>query len=649
MTDYIMRKPLTKEVETKLPNYSDLTKTLLIGRGIKTIQEAETFFAPAYERDLHDPYLMKDMDKAVKRILKAIDKKEKIVIFSDYDADGVPGGAVLHDFFKKIGYINFSNYIPHRHLEGFGLNMGAIDEFEKDKVNLVITVDCGITDVEEADKLKKNKIDLIVTDHHVPLCHSRASGNPGLDIEDKMDHKYFSSEKSRDPDSLACAQSVFEVGSRSRLQPRVREDDKTREKKGVKQKVKKEGDLLPKAVAVLDAKREDCQYPNKNICGAGVAFKLVQALIKEKDFGLKNGWEKWLLDLVGIATVSDMVALTGENRALAYFGLKVLKKTPRPGLQKLFKRLKIDPENITEDDIGFSIAPRINAASRLGDPEDAFKMLVADSDIAGDQAAEVLEALNVERKSMVAILNKEVKVIVEERYSGENKKPVMVIGNPNWRPGILGLAANSLLDNHQGAVFLWGREGGEEGLLKGSCRSDGCVSVVELMKRVPKEILKDFGGHSVSGGFSISEKTVHKLEDSLCLAYAELSAEIIKPEPTVIDWALSPEEVNEKLWKDISKFAPFGMENKKPLFLIPQAKISQVKIFGKENNHLELTLESKGKKVVAISFFAQPDSWGGELKTGDVVDVIATLENSTFRGRNEIRLRIEDVLFKGII
>ena len=617
MTDYIMRKPLTKEVETKLPNYSDLTRALLTGRGIKTIQVAETFFSPAYERDLHDPYLMKDMDKAVKRILKAIDKKEKIVIFSDYDADGVPGGAVLHDFFKKIGYTNFSNYIPHRHLEGFGLNMGAIDEFEKDKVNLVITVDCGITDVVEAERLKKHKIDLIVTDHHIPLCHSRAGGNPGLDIEDKMD-------------------------------PRVREDDKTREKKGVKQKVKKEGDLLPKAVAVLDAKREDCHYPNKNICGAGVAFKLVQALIKEKDFGLKSGWEKWLLDLVGIATVSDMVALTGENRALAYFGLKVLKKTPRPGLKKLFKRLKIDPENITEVDIGFSIAPRINAASRLGDPEDAFKLLVADSDIAGDQAAEVLEALNVERKSMVAILNKEVKIIVEERYSGKNKKPVMVIGNPSWRPGILGLAANSLLDSHQGAVFLWGREGGEEGLLKGSCRSDGCVSVVELMKRVPKEILKDFGGHSVSGGFSISEKTVHKLEDCLCLAYAELSAEIIKPEPTVIDWALSPEEVNEKLWKDISKFAPFGMENNKPLFLIPRAKISQVKIFGKENNHLELTLESNKRKVVAISFFAQPDSWGRELKTGDVVDVVSTLENSTFRGRNEIRLRIEDILFDGV-
>ncbi|MEI6420528.1 MAG: single-stranded-DNA-specific exonuclease RecJ, partial [bacterium] len=439
MTDYTRREIPNEKDPGNLAKYSELTQTLLLARGINTAEAAEVFFAPEYERDLHDPFLMKGMDKTVKRILKAIDKKEKIVIYSDYDADGVPGGAVLYDFFKKIGYTNFSNYIPHRHLEGFGLNLEAVEEFEKDKVDLVITVDCGITDVEEADRLKEHKIDLIVTDHHLP------------------------------------------------------------------------GEKLPKAVAILDAKQTDCEYPNKNICGAGVAFKLVQALIKSRDFGLKAGWEKWLLDLVGIATVSDMVALTGENRALAYFGLKVLRKTPRPGLRKLFQRLKIDPENITEDDIGFSIAPRINAASRLGDPEDAFKLLVAGSEVEGDRAAELLEKLNTERKSLVAVLSKEVKKIIEERYSGNSRRSVIVIGRPDWRPGLLGLAANAVLDYHEGAVFLWGREGGETGLLKGSCRSNG-VSVVELMKRVPKEVLADFGGHSVSGGFSISSETVHKLE-----------------------------------------------------------------------------------------------------------------------------------------
>lgn len=571
MTDYKLRDQNTLEQEKDLGKYDELTRGLLLSRGIVNAEEAEKFFTPDYVRDLHDPFLLPDMNKAVDRILKAIDNQEKIVIFSDYDADGVPGGAVLYDFFEKINYKNFSNYIPHRHLEGFGLNLEAMDDFEKEGVKLVITVDCGVTDVEEGDRLAKHNIDLIITDHHIP------------------------------------------------------------------------GEELPKAVAVVDAKRTDSEYPNKNICGAGVAFKLVQALMAKRDFGLKVGFEKWLLDLVGIATVSDMVSLTGENRALAYYGLKVLRKTPRPGLTKLFKRLKIEAENLTEDDIGFSIAPRINAASRLGDPEDAFKLLIAKDEVEGDRAAEFLEKLNTERKTIVAVLSKEIKKIINERYVGENIRPVLVIGNPNWRPGILGLAANAVLDYHEGAVFLWGREGGEAGLLKGSCRSSGTVSVVELMKRVPKDVLQDFGGHQVSGGFSVSAEMVHKLEEHLCNAYAELSVVTTEKESKKIDACLSLKDVSEKTWKLLEKFMPFGMDNPKPLFLFKNVKVALVKIFGKENNHLELLLTDGTKKVSAIAFFAKPDHWGSEIKNGDIVDIIGTLECSNFRGRREIRIRIENV------
>jgi single-stranded-DNA-specific exonuclease len=555
-----------------LKKYSELTQTLLEGRGIKTFEGAEAFFAPNYEKDLHDPFLLKDMDLAVARILKAIDKEEKILIYSDYDADGVPGGAVLYDFFTKIGFKNFTNYIPHRHLEGFGLNLEAVDEFAKDKVKLVITVDCGVTDIEEANRFAKHHIDLIITDHHLP------------------------------------------------------------------------GENLPKAVAVVDTKRADCNYPNNNLCGAGVAFKLVQALLKSRDFGLKPGWEKWLLDLVGIATISDMVPLTGENRALAYYGLKVLRVTPRPGLVKLFRRLKIDPRNITEDDVGFSISPRINAASRLGNPDDAFNLLITTSETDGDRFAEHLEKLNNERKGLVAALTKEVKKIISERYLGENKRPVMVIGNPEWRPGLLGLAANSILDNHEGAVFLWGREGGDTGYLKGSCRSDGRISIMELFKKVPAGILVDYGGHSVSGGFTVLAEKVHLLEDCLCSAYEELSSNVASLPPIVIDWNLAVEDVNHRLWQELEKFCPFGIGNPKPLFLLAKVKLAEVKVFGKEKNHLELILQNGQRKVSAIAFFSTPKTWGREIKKGDVVDIVATVEKSTFMNRNEIRLRIEEVV-----
>ena len=305
------RGEVPEKVSKELVKYPEILRKLLFYRGIKTEKEADIFLNPVYEEN-YDPYLMKDMDIAAERILKAIDKKEKIIIYSDYDADGIPGAVILHDFFKKINYNNFENYIPHRVLEGFGLNDEAIDEFAKKGVDLIITIDCGIGDVEEAEKIKKHKIDLIITDHHLP---------------------------------------------------RISKNNK---------------EELPHALAILNTRQSKCKYPDKNLCGAGVVFKLVQAIIKKhsEKFDLKEGWEKWLLDMVAIGTISDMVPLIGENRLFAHYGLKVLRKSPRFGLQRLLSIVKIDQKNIIEDDISFMISPRINAASRMGLPEDAFNLLV---------------------------------------------------------------------------------------------------------------------------------------------------------------------------------------------------------------------------------------------------------------------------------
>lgn len=585
-------------------------------RGIKTAGEAEAFLNPDYERDIHDSFLLPDMEKAVERILEAIEKKQKIVIFSDYDADGIPGGVILHDFFEKINYENFANYIPHRHLEGFGLNSEAIEKFKEDKVSLIITVDCGVADVDEVKHAKKCGIDVIITDHH-------------------------------------------EVGKK-----------------------------LPDCVAVVDAKRKDSKYPFKELCGAGVAFKLVQAILvrmksqeylshltrtnRSKDIPIissfnhsegvleilskiTDGWEKWLLDMAGIATLSDMVPLVGENRALAFYGLKVLRKSPRVGLMKLLRLLKIEQKDITEDDIGFSISPRINAASRMGNPEDAFKLFVAKTDEEADILARHLDHINNERKGTVAGIVKEVRKIMKERYLpesalGAGEKKVIVIGNPEWKPSLLGLVANSLVDDHARPVFLWGRDGGD--VLKGSCRGDGCVGILDLMNEVEEGIFEEFGGHNMSGGFSVVSEKVHLLEEKLQLAYEKviLKGVIVKEEVNP-DAKITFDEVTAENYKLIEKLAPYGTGNPKPLFLFENVEIRNVKMFGKEFKHLELSfINSKNKIVKAIGFFMKTTDWlargsvgGGELKAGDKINLLANFEKSTFRGFAELRLRIVNI------
>jgi single-stranded-DNA-specific exonuclease len=319
--------------------------------------------------------------------------------------------------------------------------------------------------------------------------------------------------------------------------------------------------------------------------------------------------------------------------------------------------LKIEQGNLTEDDIGFSISPRINAASRMGDPEDAFKLFVAKTDAEADICARHLDHINNERKGVVASMVKEVRKIMKERYEsplggpqGKDalgkeilEKKVVVIGNPEWKPSLLGLVANSLVDDHSRPVFLWGRDGGN--ILKGSCRGDGCVSTLDLMNEVEAGIFIEFGGHSMSGGFSVVQEKVHLLEEKLQIAYEKviLKGVIIKDE-VVADAKLSFDDVTNENYKLIERLAPYGTGNPKPLFLFEKVTIDNAKMFGKENNHLELTFKnSHGKIVKVIGFFMKLTDWGGELKSGDKINLLANFEKSTFRGFNELRLRIVDL------
>lgn len=539
-------------VSTRFP---EIFQTLLKERGIEEKDQA-TFLNPDYSK-LHDPLLLPDMEKARERIISAIKSGEHIVVYSDYDADGIPGAVVLSDFFKRINYENVSFYIPHRHDEGFGLNLDAVKECAERGAKLMITVDCGTADKEEVALANTLGMDVIITDHH-------------------------------------------------------------------------EAEELPEAYAIVNPKRKDSIYPFDGLCGSGVAYKLVQAILDKESFGVKAGMEKWSLDMVGIATLSDMVPLVGENRILARYGLEVLRKSPRVGLESLFKKLKLDRKTLSEDDIAFMITPRINAASRMGVPEDAFKLLSTTDQVEAERLAEHLEKINQERKGVVASMVKEAKSHLKNR---EKLGGVIVIGNPEWKPSLAGLICNSLVEEYERPVFAWGRDG--DGILKGSCRSYNGYDLYALMSGA-KDCFIEFGGHKGAGGFSATLEQITTLEEKLSLSLEALAKGDEAVEESLV---ISLSDISENLWQTVSQFAPFGMGNEKPIFKIMNAPIQSLKQFGKTQEHLELTLTPRLK---AISFFASPESYKLPANSPSCT-LHAHLEKSYFRNRPELRLRIVNI------
>jgi single-stranded-DNA-specific exonuclease len=402
---------------------------------------------------------------------------------------------------------------------------------------------------------------------------------------------------------------------------------------------------LPEAIAVINPKRKG--YPFPDLCGAGVAYKVVQALISEgrtravRGFdSIPDGWEKWLLDMVGIATIADMVPLVGENRVLAHFGLAVLRKSPRPGLAALLRKLRVSQRDITEDDIGFLIGPRINAASRMDVPELAFRLLSTKDVREAEAVAGELEDLNRKRKGAVAATVREVNKRLVERHIDS---PVVVLGDPNWRPALLGLAANSVLDRRGGIVCLWGRDGA--GRLKGSCRSDGSASVVDLFVAAGDK-LEQFGGHHASGGFSVSHEYVHTLPDIFRESFANITQNDVDcSHGHGVDMELALTAVSSAFWRELVRLAPFGVGNPKPVFLFPRVEIIGVRHFGKGEEHLELSCsDGNGTTVKAIQFFANRDALSMQPESGAFAHVVGTVERSVFGGRTELRLRLVDIL-----
>lgn len=382
---------------------------------------------------------------------------------------------------------------------------------------------------------------------------------------------------------------------------------------------------LPDALAIINPNKGTCGYPNKDLCGAGVAWQLARAL------GAGN--EKWMLDMVGAATLSDMVRLTGENRALTHFGLKVLRKSNRHGLVALCKKTGIAQSYLSEEDLTFMIAPRINAASRMDNPELARDILLADTPEAAHKGAEALEHLNNSRKGTVAGMLRDAHRRLADR--GE-LSPVIVIGDPEWLPGLAGLVANTLSEELDRPVFVYGGASEDPSVLKGSCRGNGAIDVVRLMDAVA-DVWREYGGHTHSGGFGIDKEHIHTLEDVLSKHVLDASIETAA-ETDRTDLELTLDSVNWDTYRQIEQFGPFGVGNPKPVILLQQVIPKTITNFGKEKNHLKLSFDA----VEAIGFFMTREQFS--LEDNTALTLLAHMEQSFFRGKPELRLRIVDIV-----
>ncbi len=572
---FSLHDPLGETLRAELMEYDDLTASLLSRRGITTREEAARFLSPSYDEHLHNPLLMTDMKKAAERLVRAIKAGEHIAVWSDYDCDGGPGGVLMHDFLQKVG-ARFENYIPHRHLEGYGMNMPGIEKLVKNGVTLIITVDSGITDIEPVARANALGMEVIVTDHHLPA----------------------------------------EAG-------------------------------LPDAYAVVNPNaRADETYPFKELCGSGIAWKLVcatLAMAPELRENVPIGWEKWLLDMAGLATIADMVSLTGENRVLATYGLLVMRKSPRIGFTKLCAAARINQRFISEEDVGFMIAPRVNAASRMGDAYDVLRLFTTSEESEAERLAKVLETANRQRKAAAGAITRAVHTRLAERAE---PRAVIALGDPDWRPALLGLVANGIAEEYERPVFLWGREGNMS--CKGSVRSGGGVHALALMQAA-EDTFVAFGGHAASGGFTVREDAIFTLEDRLVEAAERLArGEVVEPSAALAADAEVPlGAVGLPMLRALERFAPFGRGNPKPVFLMREARVARATRFGKADEHVKITFlaDESGRTIDAVMFFAKGElvRRAEALTPNSRATVLAHLERDTFSRGGPVRLRLLDL------
>ncbi len=558
---------LSPEVLGQFPDVEPLLVSLLANRGITTPGALDAFLHPDWARDVHDPFLFHNMERAVERILRAIRAREKLLVFGDYDADGVGGAAILAETLQALGAV-WDVYIPYRQTEGYGLNAAALQDVARAGAKVVITVDCGSTNVAEVAAAKALGLEVIITDHH------------------------------------------------------------------------HEAPERPAALAILNPWFTESGYPFNGLCGAGVAFKLVQALLRKSSYGrtlgieLPEGWEKWLLDIVTISTVADMVPLVGENRTLVSYGLTVLRKSRHLGLRELVRTSGKTLSAITTDDIAYILGPRINAAGRLNHASTAFKLLLTKDEAEALRLSQELATTNAERQRMT----REIYLACRQQIGEAPTGPVVYAGDPAWSAGILGLVAGKLVQQYGKPAVVLGTLNGE---VVGSGRSIEALNIIEALTDV-REHLGRYGGHEQACGFTLASADGRPAFEQAFSAAAEqrLAGKDVHP-VLLIDARLPIGQVDWKVVEALQQLAPYGVGNKKPRFLAEGVAITAIERVGGDQQHLRLGVagaDRVARKMIGFSFGEHGDG----LTVGEKLDVVYEVNVSTWNGSREIELKMID-------
>ena len=561
-------RPITPEQEeasrklAKGLGISSILGQLLIERGITTVASARKFFHPQLP-DLHDPFLMKDMDAAVARLNRAMGRKERILIYGDYDVDGTTAVSLVYKFIQQF-YSNIDYYIPDRYNEGYGVSFKGVDYAVETGVSLVIVLDCGIKAVEEVAYAKERGIDFIICDHHVP------------------------------------------------------------------------DEVMPPAVAILNAKRPDNTYPYEHLSGCGVGFKFMQA------FAISNGIEFHhlipLLDLVAVSIASDIVPIMGENRILAYHGLKQINSNPSVGLKAIIDVCGLTEKEITIGDIVFKIGPRINASGRIQNGKEAVDLLTEKDFTAALEKAGQINQYNETRKDLDKSMTEEANHIVESLEGLADRRSI-VLYNESWHRGVIGIVASRLTEIYYRPAVVLTRT---NNLATGSARS---VSGFDVYKAIEycRDLLENFGGHTYAAGLSMKVENV----PAFTKRFEEFVAHHILPEQTSavinIDAEIDFKDITPKFFNDLKKLNPFGPKNEKPVFCTHHVyDYGTSKVVGREQEHIKLELvDNKSSKVMNGIAFGQ-SSQVRYIKTKRAFDICYTIEENTHK-RGEVQLQIEDI------
>jgi len=548
---------LMEEVKLPLP-----IAKILAQRGIDSFDSAKTYFRPELSQ-LHDPFLMKDADKAVERISRAIENQENILVYGDYDVDGTTAVAMMYDFLVSI-YPKVSYYIPDRYTEGYGISFQGIDFAEDNGFSLIIALDCGIKAIDKVLYANKKNIDFIICDHHLP------------------------------------------------------------------------GENLPEAVAVLDPKRSDCPYPFKELSGCGVGFKLIQALLQKWGAEPEKAFE--YLDLAVVSIAADIVPISGENRTLAYYGLKKLQTSPRPGLESLMGENQ--KEKLTISNIVFSIAPKINATGRLKHASQSVELLISADKEKISTFASQINNLNNERKETDGTVTSEAISMI--RKNGEENRFSTVVFDPNWHKGVLGIVASRLIDTFYRPTLVLTQ--GNEGEITGSARSVKDFDIYEIIDAC-SDLLTKYGGHRFAAGLTMPMENFDAFKEK----FEELVKEKIRPiqrKPSIeIDTEIQFSDITTYFIKVLNQMEPYGPENMTPIFLTRNLIGGEVKEMGKNKEHLRLSLwdETSAVKMSAVAFGMGEFSQDFQYRR---FDAVYSIDENHWKGNTYLQLNLRDVRFK---